>query len=185
MADDNKDPKDDKGGDKGPQPGVDADAIRAVVQDALANWTPPEPERRPEPRPQPQGDDPLADLIGSRVNPALKHLGYEIADAKDASLFYVGHPEAVKHKAAVEEAFNRLKQQGTPMARAAVWDWYKGKNFDQFRKEAAEAEKEAERRAREAGDTGPGAARHREVQTKDPHTMSDEELSKAMEGVAF
>jgi len=133
-----------KEGDKGPQPAVDADAIKAIVSDALSNWTPPEPQRRePERRPEPQPADPLADLIGSRVNPALKMLGYEIADAKDAALFYVDHPQMVKHKTAIEEAFNALKSQGTPMARAAVSDWYRGKNWDKFREEEKKTEKVA------------------------------------------
>lgn len=178
-----------KEGDKGPQPAIDADAIRAVVGEevgkALADWTPPEP-RAAEPRPQPkEGEDPLADLIGSRVNPALTRMGYEIADAKDAALFYVEHPEALKHKKAVEDAFNTLKAQGTPMSRVAVFDWYKGKNFDTFREEANKEAKEAAERAKDASDAGAGVSRHREVAAKDPHSMSDEDLSKALEGVAF
>jgi hypothetical protein len=183
-------PKPKPEGDKGPQPAIDADAIKAAVGEAvgaaLADWTPPEPRSAEPQRPQPQpNDDPLADLIGSKVNPALRSMGYEIADAKDAAMFYVEHPEALKHKKALEDAFNTLKAQGTPMSRVAVFDWYKGKNFDTFRKEANEEAALAAEKAKEAGDTGPGVSRRREVASKDPHTMSDEELSKALEGVAF
>lgn len=181
MAEDEK-----KDADKGPQPGVDADVIRQAVGDALANWTPPQPQpREPERRPEPQPSDPLADLIGSRVNPALRTMGYEIADAKDAALFYVEHPEALKHKKAVEDAFNTLKAQGTPMARVAVFDWYKGKNFEQFREESNVAAKKAADAAKDAADVGPSGARRREMTPTDPHTMTDADLSKAMEGVAF
>jgi hypothetical protein len=183
MADDKV--VDEKGADKGPQPGVDADAIRAAVRDELSAWQPPEPQRRePAPRPQPQGD-PLANIIGAHVNPALQQMGYEIADAKDAALFYVDHPEMHAHKGEIEKAFNSLKAQGTPMTRSAVADWYRGKNFDKFVEERKDSEKKAAERARDAADTGGGSGRSRNAVPVDPHSQSDDDLAKSLEGVAF
>lgn len=181
---------DQKKGDLGPQPGINAEMIRQAVGDALADWTPPRPQSNddvePGRRPEPSGStDPLADLIGSRVNPALKQLGYAAADAKDAAMFYIEHPEMVKHKKDIEEAFSTLMKQGQPMSREAVAAWYKGKNFDKFREDANKADQEAAERAKAAADTGGGAYRERTAQTKDPHTMSDEDLAKSLEGVAF
>lgn len=188
MPDDVKQPA----GDPGPQPQIDLESVRAAagdaVRDALKDWKPPEPqyhEPAPAPRPEPVVSNPLADVIGPLVNPALRHLGTEVADAKDAALFYVEHPEMLKHKDGVEKAFNILKQQGTPMSRDAVGKWYRGQHFEEFHKAALEEERAAAERARDGADVGPGASRDRKVIVKDAHAASDEDLAKALDGVAF
>lgn len=188
--------KEQPAGDKGPQPAIDLDAIRGMVSEGVrgameefrqTQETQPDPtlEHRESRRPEPTTRNPLADVIGPLVNPALQHLGTEIADAKDAALFYVENPRFLKHKKGLEDAFNTLKKQGTPMTRDAVAKWYMGQHYDAFRKEDEVAAAKAAEDAKAAADQGPGASRTRTAPTKDPHDMSDEELAKSLEGVAF
>lgn len=180
--------------DKGPQPSIDlaavrsaaADAARDAVQGAMESFHTREPEPSPEERrPQPTSRNPLADVIGPLVNPALQHLGTEVADARDAALFYVENPRFVKHKKGIEDAASALKKQGTPMTRDAVSKWYMGQHWEAFKKEDEEATTLAAEKAKDAADQGAGASRTRSVPSKDPHDMTDEELGKTLEGVAF
>jgi len=187
MAD-TPDPK--PAGDPGPQPALSIDDIRKAVGEEvdarLANYTPPDPPaREPDSTPQATVRNPLADVIGPLVDPHFQRLAVEVADAKDSSLFYAENPDALAHKKGIEDAFEALKRQGTPMARIAVYKWYKGNHFEEFYKAQKEAEAEEAERAKAAIDVGPGATRTRQVPAKDPHDMTDDELAAALKGVAW
>lgn len=195
MADDTKTQQQ---GDPGPQPTIDADQIRETVMGTLQEWQAQQQEQarieaeRAASRPQPTENrrNPMHDIVAPVVRdmaePALRALDITANDAKDAALFYVEHPEALTYKKDLENASDTMKRQGTPMTREALWDWYRGKNFDKFRDQANKKQQEdAERAAREAATLGPGSPNRDAGPQKDPHDMTDEELAKAVQGVAF
>ena len=70
--------------------------------------------------------DPLHQAIDQHTGPKLAQMDIDIAAATDAATFYATHPEVVKHKDEIEQAFNNLKAQGKAFTREAVFEWWRG-----------------------------------------------------------
>jgi len=138
----------------GPTPEIDVSQIKGldgVVKGALKSFVeenkgteddpPPEEEEEDDPlktRPVARDSDPLRDAIAPMIQPALDKINLTAQDAKDASVFYATHPEAVKHSKKLEAAFNKMASQGTPQTRESLMEWLRGHNFEEFYKERAE-----------------------------------------------
>jgi len=135
----------------GPTPEIDASQIKGlegVVKGALKSFVEenkdtdiPEEEEDDDPlkqTPTARDSDPLRDAIAPMIQPALDKINLTAQDAKDASVYYATHPEAVKHSKKLEAAFNKMASQGTPQTRESLMEWLKGHDFDSFYKERFE-----------------------------------------------
>lgn len=180
----------------GPTPALDADALKGMIESTVSDAFDrraqefQDQSREPAARPEPT-TNPLAAAIEPIVGPGMRTVAIGAASAQDAALFYSNSDEKeararAGHKKEVEEAFNRLIQQGTPFSREAVWAWYKGSHQDKFIQDAIKDHDAAMKAAQEAGTVGPSSTRLSDAPTAtNPHTMKDEDLDKALQGVNF
>ena len=186
MADDDKK-------DAGPTPAIDADAIQTAVSNALKDWQPPQPQVSnvvPSPEPTVNNRNPLEDVVGPVVKPMIYGAQVEAADAKDAALFYASDEAknlSGEEKRAIEQAFEQLKKQGTPFSRAAVFAWHRGtgKNFDKAVEQAIKDRDTKIKAAEQQTSVGPGSPDRGGKPAVDAHSLSDDDLTKAMQGQAF
>ena len=150
------------------------------------NTVQPTPEPDDKVTVQPTDSDPLGQALEQHTAPKFAQQDVEIANAKDAGIFYATHPECTKHQEAIENGVQNLIAQGKPFTRQAVWEWYRGnqKNFDGFVKEAMDAEKAKVKEAEDAQTIDSSGRPLVQSPTVD-HTNSEDEVSKAMENVEF
>ena len=178
----------------GATPAVDMDQIaarsHAAAKEGMAEFLQEERARlqqqaRVQARvPQPS-ENPLEPVVMSVAQPHVNRAIIEARDAKDAAMFYAEHPEGLKYKKEIEEAFDQLKAQGTPFNRDACYNWVKGKNLDHFVTEGVKARDLAVERAQNATSVDSGGRGAGAVPARDPYKMNDEDLNKAVAGVAF
>lgn len=182
-----------KGG-TGAAPAVDADAIAAAVGVQMTKWAeenlnkePDAPEPTPSNvAPTPTEANPLKEAVDTYTAPAIASAKLDSQAARDASTFYVTHPEAVKYSKDIEGAFDKLISQGTPFSHDAVWEWYRGKNFDKFHAEAVEADKQKLDDAENAETISQNGQRPvQKARITDPHAASEEDLDKALDNMEF
>ncbi len=175
---------------EGAVPAFDPDKMRTLIREELQqamstegkgddNYTPPVATARPE-----ATVNPLQAVIDPLIAPHVQRMNLVAEGARDASTFYVTHPEAAKYQAEIEKAFNALMTQGTPFTREAVWDWYRGRNFDKFLQEARASDDQKLQDAKLHSDSTSGT-RPAGGPVKDAHSTSDEELKNALSGVSF
>jgi len=172
--------------DTGPQPQFDPAAIQSAVQSSIQQYfadNPIQVPRAEEARPVPQVN-PIADLINPYIEPKLRQAALDSNAAVDTALFYATHPECIKHKDELEKVFSGLKSQGTPFDHEAVWAWYRGRNFDTFYKEAVEQD-QARLKQAQLDSTVDGGSRPRNIEIKDAHEASDEDLEKGLKDISF
>ena len=165
-------------------------AISAGFKDVVAtiprSSPPPAPAPAPVARP---ASNPLTDAIREAVGPDMQAIGLAAQSAMDMASFY-SNPKnlddnVMTHREEIEQAFTRLAASGHPFTRQDVWEWYKGHNFEKMSEERAKRHDETVTRTGErTAVIGPGSPPvSREA--KDPWSMSHDELSKALDGVAF
>ena len=180
---------------EGAAPAVDAGAIATAVGVEMTKWAEehlnkPDPEG-PEPTPSnvaptPTEANPLKEAVDAYTAPGLAAAKLDSQAARDGTIFYAAHPEAQKHMKELEGAFDKLVQQGTPFSHDAVWEWYKGKNFDKFHAEAVEADKQKLEDAENAETISQNGERPpQKKKMADPHSASDDDLDKAMDNMEF
>ena len=175
-------------GDAGPAPAFDPEAFRKVIREEVSQFM--------ETTDKDQvvsahvvgpvaTENPLKALIDPLVQPGLAQARLEASSAADVAYFYHAHPEALKYREDLEKARLRCMEQGTPYTMLSLWEFYRGsaKNFDKFVKDGIEAEKVKIAEAEEAATVGGGVRTSKTI--KNPYDMTGDELSKAMEGVAF
>lgn len=180
-----------KEGNQGPTPTVNVEEFRGVIEETmrgvLAEGRREEiPDESRGGRPQPRGgegpNNPLADLVGGIVNPALRQTGIEAASARDAAIFYAAHPDAVKHQADIERGVSEMAKAGVYLTREAVYNHWRGQNIDKIIEERNKETAEAAKRAQEAAGVGDGAPggvpKGVKVPAGDPVSWSDEDLDK-------
>lgn len=178
----------------GAAPAVDADAIAAAVGVQMTKWAEENLNKEPvvpEPTPSsitpiPTEANPLKEAVDTYIAPGLAAAKLDSQAARDGTIFYAAHPEAQQYMKELEGAFDKLVQQGTPFSHDAVWEWYRGKNFDKFHAEAAEADKhklEDAENAETIGQNGERPAQRTKI--TDPHSASDDDLDKAMDNMEF
>ena len=191
MADEGQEKNNQQGAAAGATPEFDYEKMRGMMREEFQQFISTEDKdgtaARYEPPARPTAtENPLAAVINPIVQPALATAILAAHDAKDAAIFYQTHPEAGKHQADIEKAFNALVQQGTPFTREAVWAWYRGNNFDKFLQEARQADQQKVEDAKnvQEGNTGfrvPGG----QGPLKDAFAATDDELKSALNGVTF
>ncbi len=127
--------------------------------------------------------DPVAQVVAPYLTPVVATMNLKSDDAKDAAIFYSTTPEASKFSAHIEAKFNECVQRGQPMNRASIWQWLKGSEaYIAERIKQHDQEVETARQAQTLqGNRGgvPSGAPAVDV------NASDDELSKALEGVQF
>jgi len=158
--------------------------VQSSVQQYMAENPPVvEPMDR---RPQPQ-ENPLDSVISPYVDPKLSKANLMANAARDSAIFYARHPEAIEYMDEVEKVFNGLLEQGSPYDHEAVWSWFRGSpgNFEKFAEEHMKAEQEKIEAAKRDSTVDGGARPRGNVQVKDAHEATDEELEKGLEGVSF
>lgn len=172
---------------QGAAPAFDPDKMRAVIREEIAQHINTEGKDNgyepPVATPQPT-QNPLQAVIDPLIAPHVNRAALAAQAAQDAAVFYSSHPEAVKYQPDIEQAFNQLIAQGTPFTRQAVWEWYRGKNFDKFVKEEQEKDQAKINAANNVADGG-GGIRPAGGPVKDAFTASDDELKNALNGVSF
>lgn len=176
----------------GPTPVIEASQIKgmkelmteAISEYATSVSNEPEPGPTETPVVQPTEVDPLKLAIGEQTNSRFAQQDIEIAAAADAGMFYATHTEALKHKDEIEQAFNNLKAQGKAFTREAVYEWWKGKNFDKLVGQALEDEKKKVSDAEHAT-TVDSSGRPVVESVKVDHNTPEEEVAKTLENVEF
>ena len=164
---------------------VDLDAIKLAVSDqvtdSLRSFV---TQNQPVPQPEP---DAVRDLIAPHVNPAINRATVLAEAARDQSLFFQLHPDALDHRAELMKNWQEMFNKGLPFQMDVIWNEYRGKNIDQFHKKMSERDAEKVRAAEEAAGVSGGSPDRSGGSSamKDPYQATDEELNKAMEGVAF
>lgn len=129
--------------------------------------------------------NPMQSLIDPIIQPHLRRLEAQTAAAQDAAIFYASTPEAAKYRDEIEKGFNQMLSQGSPVARAGIWDWYKGKNQQKFIDAAIKDHDSELQKAKEAEDAATGHGPGGKARQTDAYTMTEEELGKALENVSF
>lgn len=180
-----------------PQPQIDVESMRQAMREeiqqaistidkdqSLPGYSPQRDQDLNHQTAQPQAtENPLKAVLDPYLQPQLKALGLLAQGAQDAAIFYGTHQDALEFKEDIEKAFNALINQGTPFAREAVWEWYRGKNFDKFYQKKKESEDNKLAQAGDAMIVGSGARPN--VQTKEAFVATDDELEKGLKDVAF
>lgn len=135
---------------------------------------------------QQAGRDPVYTAIAPYIEPALRQMNVQTQGALDAVGFYAEHPEALRHRAAIEGQFNEMAGRGMPFDRSTIFNHYKGANFDAFAKEQQEA---MQQRAAYGATVGaPGVGRPGGLPVLDAalaKTMPFEDLERAVKGRMF
>ncbi len=173
------------GVDPGPAPAIDPAQLQTAIDEGLSRALAAQRQSDAEASARPvASENPLAPIIDPIINPRLRNIDTKANAAYDASLFYATHPEAVKHQAEVEGAFNTMIQNGTPLTHQTIWEWYKGKNEDKFFQERVESDKRKLEAAKEFT-TVDGGVRPQGGERKQAFEASDEELKGGLKDVAF
>lgn len=178
----------------GPTPQIEASQIKGLKElmtetltDFAANAVQEPPiEPSEEVRVQPTDLDPLQQALEQATGPKFAKMDIDIAGATDAATFYATHPDMVKHKDEIEQAFNDLKAQGKAFSRQAVYEWWRGndKNFQRLVGEAVEADKKKITEAEEST-TVDSSGRPVIDSPKVDHNSGETEVNKAVEGLEF
>lgn len=173
----------------GPTPSFDAEKFRgeimADVQQFMATQDKDVELDAAVRRGQPVAtENPLAGVLEPIVGPRLREASLNAEAARDTSLFYSTHPEAIEYKDDLEKAFNVMLKNGTPITHEATWDWYRGRNQDKFFAKRQEAEKKKLAAAEAAGTLEPGA-RPVAGTTKSAHEATNEELAAGLKDILF
>lgn len=184
-------PEDNKDAGKGPAPAIDVEQFRGMIEETVGNALAqhrqdaiPDEQRghRPVAQGGGEGANPLADLVGGIVDPALRRNAVESASARDAAIFYAKHPDAVKQQADIERGVTEMAKAGVYLTREAVWNHWRGQNIDKIMEQRDKDREEAAKRAAEAAGVGDGAPggvpKGVKVPAGDPVSWSDEDLDK-------
>ena len=132
-----------------------------------------------------RNEDPLRQVLLKELGPDIARATLMAADAQDAARFYSGNPEAGKYREQVEAKSSELMARGEPMDRQSIFYYIRGKDFDKFRTDANEAERQQQARANSAAIVIGGEAvglRPTMELPSDPWSMSADELEKHMAG---
>lgn len=192
MADEVKPEEVTKPAGEGATPAFDPEKMRTMMREELQQAMATENKDREydanlqqqqQQVPQPSVN-PLQAVIDPLLAPHIQRATLAAEGARDAATFYVGNAEAVKYQGDIEKAFNALLAQGTPFTRQAVWEWYKGKNFDKFLQEARTTDQKKVEDAKNIVDGG-GGVRPGGGIVKQAHDATDEELKNALANVTF
>lgn len=160
------------------------DAIGSQVQDALGQFV------RDHQTPEPE-DDALTKLITPALKPALDRATLMSEAALDQSLFFQTHPDALEHREALVKNWNTMLGKGVPLKMETVWNEFRGsaENFPKFVQEQTKKDAAKVAAARDAGGVDGGSPDRDQTGAraalKDPYAASPEDLTKALENVAF
>ena len=172
----------------------DMDAMAARLQQAAAQGTQQAIEgvaRRNQAQQQQQQQaaatqaDPVASTIMPILAPALRELAIKGDSGRDAAVFYATTPQAAKYSGVIEQRFNELLARGIPVDRASLWNLIKGENQDSFVKEAIERRDSEVKAAQEAATVRGSRGGAPQGQIREASSMSQDELLKALDNVAF
>lgn len=151
-------------------------------------------DEKPTPPEEPAGPEPgaVAEFLKPAIDPISKKVDQNqliALGAADAAQFYAGNDFAVQNKGVIEAKFNELMAKGNPADRANILQWMTGINGplrDKYTEFSTQQQVKAEQAAAFAGTAGPGAAGQRgAIASKNPMELSDDELDKQVQGVAF
>jgi len=173
-------------------PAFDAVALGQQIQDSIKagfEAHQPQPNHQPDPqylRTQPSADaDPVTRVIAPIVGPALQAVSLQAQAAMDAAVFYNTNPQASKLRDKIEAKFGETMQLGRPVPRQDIYQWMRGGPlFKESVEEEIKARADVTRQAELAATAGPGG-RPSSTPGKDPHGMTDEELSAALVNLPF
>jgi uncharacterized membrane protein YgcG len=174
------------------QPAFNADALRAHISEAVRGTI---GEMQQQAQAQQQqairqqqsqqrfAGDPVAQAIAPVVGPAMQAIALQAQSAMDKADFYLSHPEAIKHKDAIEGMFNQMAQQGVPFDRDSIFKYYKGANFDQFVQEHEQTRQAQSNQHVVAG--APGMARPQGTGFENFEALSLDDQRKRLSGLTF
>lgn len=176
-------------GDQGPVPAFDAEAMRKAISEEVQQQMSTVDKGHPVQDTPYRGpiatENPLAAIIDPIMAPRLRMLELKADGAMDAAMFYAEHPEMLKHREKIEQAFIASINQGTPHSRNALRSWYIGENFENFRKEADEADKQKVELARRDGVIDGGYRPAGSGVVKEAFTATTEELTTGLKDLPF
>ncbi len=129
--------------------------------------------------------DPVASTIMPILAPALRELAIKGDSGRDAAVFYATTPQAAKYSGVIENRFNELLRRGIPVDRASLWNLIKGENQETFVKEAIAARDQEVKNAQEAATVRGSRGGTPQGQVREATSMSQDELLKALDNVAF
>lgn len=129
--------------------------------------------------------DPVASTIMPILSPVLRELAIKGDSGRDAAVFYATTPQAAKYSGVIEARFNELLARNIPVDRASLWNLIKGENQDSFVKEAIERRDAEVKAAQEAATVRGSRGGAPSGQVREATSMSQDELLKALDNVAF
>ena len=171
-------------------PAFDADALASQITERLKTEFQRQPQPQPEPRRAPApapGTDPVGELVGPYVAPAMQAARLAEESATDAVEFYGLHQDLDKdERAEIERRFKTLRANGVPFKREDIYNHYLGENIDkQIDKRLAKREEKL-RVAAGQGTVGAGSPdKGGAGQVRDARDMSTPDLEKALQGSSF
>jgi hypothetical protein len=172
----------------------DMDAMASRLQQAAAQGTAQAIEnvaRRNQEQQQQEANaratqaDPVASTIMPILAPALRELAIKGDSGRDAAVFYATTPQAAKYSGVIEARFNELLKRGIPVDRASLWNLIKGENQESFVQQAIKDRDEEVKRAQEAATVRGSRGGAPAAQVREASSMSQDELLKALDNVAF
>ena len=132
--------------------------------------------------------DPVASTILQTVAPHLRELAIKGDSGRDAAVFYATTPAAHRWSGVIEQRFNDLLARNIPVDRASLWNLIKGEQgltADGIKFEEAVKRRDEEIQRAKDAETIRGSRGGVNTQTRDASSMTTDELSKALEDVAF
>jgi hypothetical protein len=177
-----------------PGAGIDMEALAMRLQNAAAAGTAQAIEgaaRRNQQQLQQQEQqrqtqaDPVASTIMPVIGPALREVAIKADSGRDAAVFYATTPSSHKYSGLIETRFNELLARGIPVDRASLWNLIKGENQETFVAQAIKERDEEVKKAQEAATVRGSRGGAPAAPVRDASSMTADELSKALEDVAF
>lgn len=130
---------------------------------------------------QAQQADPMLQLMA----PYLAPLALDSQLAIDAATFYGTTPESITYKDEIERISSAWRQQGRVVPRNDIWLYVQGVHRKEINEAEAKVALASQERARMAGTVGQGSPAFDQAETKDPYTMTQADLEKALSNVVF
>jgi hypothetical protein len=129
--------------------------------------------------------DPVASTIMPILAPALRELAIKGDSGRDAAVFYATTPQAAKYSGGIEARFNELLARGIPVDRASLWNLIKGENQETFVAEAIKNRDAEVKAAQDAATVRGSRGGAPQGQIREASGMTQDELLKALDNVAF
>jgi GAF domain-containing protein len=129
--------------------------------------------------------DPVAQTVWPVVGPALRDVAIKADHGRDAAIFYATNPSAGRYSGQIEARVNELGARNIQVDRHSVFNLLKGENLSSFVDEEIKNRENKIREAEQAAVISGSRGGTIGQQARDPYDMTPEELTQALDNIAF